>query len=91
VKGIEAAVGEVKNFIARSGAFGQSQTFVFEGKCRWVNKEQSSVKEWLAGFEITDISSLDSAEVLKLIRSINDHHLERQISQSIQDTFGDVQ
>ncbi len=91
VKGIEAAVGEVKNFVARSGAFGQSQTFVFEGKCRWVNKEQLSVKEWVAGFEITNISSLDAAEIRKLIRSIDDHHLERQINRSIEDTFGDVQ
>jgi hypothetical protein len=81
VKGMEAIVGEVKNFIVRSGAFGQGQTFVFEGKCRWANTEQLSVKELVAGFEITNISSLDSAELRKLIRSIEDQHLERPISE----------
>jgi PilZ domain len=90
VKGIEAVVGEIMNFIVRSGAFGQAQTFVFEGKCRWVRKEQLSVKEWVAGFEITNISSLDSSELQKLIRSVDDQHLERRISESIQATFGGI-
>ncbi|NTV58344.1 MAG: PilZ domain-containing protein [Deltaproteobacteria bacterium] len=69
VEGIEAAVGEIKNFIVRSGAFGEGHTVVFEGKCRWVNPaEQSPEKKWVAGFEITSISSLDSGELRKLIR-----------------------
>jgi hypothetical protein len=90
VKGIETVVGEVKNFIVRSGAFGQGQTFVFEGKCRWVNKEKLSVKEWVAGFEITNISSLDCSELRKLVRYIEDHHLERQISKSMEATFDGI-
>ncbi len=68
VEGIEAAVGEIKNFIVRSGAFGEGHTLVFEGKCRWVNPEQSPGKKWLAGFEITSISNLDSGELRKLVR-----------------------
>ncbi len=68
VEGIEAAVGEIKNFIVRSGAFGEGHTVVFEGKCRWVNAEQSPGKKWVAGFEITSISSMDSVELRKLVR-----------------------
>ena len=45
VEGIEAAVGEIKNFIVRSGAFGEGHTVVFEGKCRWVNPRTISRKE----------------------------------------------
>jgi hypothetical protein len=67
VEGIEAAVGEVKNFIVRSGAFGEGHTAVFEAKCRWVNKEESFGKKWVAGFEITSISSLDARELQKLM------------------------
>ena len=68
VEGIEAAVGEIKNFIVRSGAFGEGHTLVFECKCRWVNPEQPPEKKWLAGFEITSISNLDSGELRKLVR-----------------------
>jgi Mor family transcriptional regulator len=68
VEGIEATVGETKSFIVRSGAIGSGHAFVFEAKCRWVNTEESSGKKWVAGFEITSISSLDSKELRKLIR-----------------------
>ncbi len=76
VKGIVASVGEVKNLIVRPGAFGQDHAFVFEGKCRWVNRQQLSDKNWLAGFEITSISSLDSKELLRLIHRIERHDLK---------------
>jgi hypothetical protein len=91
VKGIEAVVGEVKKFVVRSGAFGQGDTFVFEGKCRWVDAEQLSDKKWVAGFEITDISNLDSGELRKLIRYIDDQNLERRISESMRITFDNIQ
>ncbi len=83
VKGIETVVGEVKDFIVRSDAFEQAQKFAFEGKCRWVNKENLSPKEWVAGFEITDISILDLAELRKLIGYIDDRYL----SESLEATF----
>jgi len=75
VKGIETLVGEVKDFIVRSDAFEQSQKLVFEGQCRWVNKEKLSAKEWLAGFEITEISSLDLKELRKLVSCIDRQYL----------------
>ena len=84
VKGMATVVGEVKDFIVRSDAFEQGQKFVFEGKCRWVKKEKLSVKEWVAGFEITDISSLDLAELRKLIRYVDDQYL----SETLEATFG---
>jgi hypothetical protein len=80
VQGIEAVVGEVKNFVVRSGAFGQGHAFVFEAKCRWANTKQLSDKKWVAGFEITNISSLDSGELGKWIRHADDRNLERRIS-----------
>lgn len=79
VKGIETVVGEVKDFIVRSDAFEQGQKFVFEGKCRWVNREKLSAEEWVAGFEITDISISDLAELQKLIRYIDDQRLSEPL------------
>ncbi|MGB6065918.1 MAG: PilZ domain-containing protein [Desulfomonilaceae bacterium] len=60
VQGIQAEIGEVKNFIIRMGPFGANTTIVFEARCCWVKKSLASHKASLAGFEITDISSLDS-------------------------------
>ena len=88
VRGIEAVVGEVKNFIVRSGAFGEGHTLVFQAKCRWVNKERVSVREFVAGFEITNISSLDCEELRKLIRYADKLDFERRINDSMQATFG---
>ena len=84
VKGIETVVGELKDFIVRSDAFEQGQKFVFEAKCRWMGKKKLLAKKWIAGFEITDISSLDLAELRKLIRYIDDQYL----SESLKATFG---
>jgi len=88
VKGIETVVGEVKNFIVRSDAFGQGQKFVFEAKCRWMGKEKLLAKKWMAGFEITDISSLDLAELRKLIRYVDEQYFERPLSEPLEATFG---
>jgi hypothetical protein len=67
IEGIDTAIGDVKNFIVRFGAFGDSSTMVFEGKCRWVDKHPMTGRVSSAGFEITYISSLDSGELKKLI------------------------
>jgi hypothetical protein len=67
IEGIEAAVGEVKNLIVRSGAFGEGHTAVFQAKCRWVIKEETFGRKRVAGFEITSISGLDAAELRKLM------------------------
>ena len=67
VEGIEAATGDIKNFVVHSGAFGADRAFVFEGKCRWVNRAGSFSTKCVAGFEITSISGLDLAELRKLV------------------------
>ncbi len=67
VKGIEAQLGEVKNFIIRLGTLGAGSTIVFEARCRWVKKGMTSGKTELAGFEITDISTLDSGVFARFI------------------------
>lgn len=90
VKDVEALVGETRNFIVRSGAFGESHAFVFEGRCRWVDTELLSERKWVAGFEISNISNLDSAELRKLINHIRDLDFERRIDASIQATFGSI-
>jgi hypothetical protein len=68
VKGIEAQLGEMKSFIIRRGVFGESSTIVFQARCRWVKQSKVSGKTQLAGFEIIDISSLDSRQLSRLIR-----------------------
>ncbi len=67
IQGIETEVGDLKNFIIRLGDFGRTSTMVFEAMCRWVEKDPTSRKARVAGFEITSISSLDSGELNKLI------------------------
>jgi len=67
IQGIEGHVGDVKNFIIRLGSLGAGSTIVFEARCRWVKKGMTSGKTELAGFEITDISSLDSGAFARFI------------------------
>ena len=90
VKDVEVVVGEIRNFIVRSGVFGEGHTFVFEGKCRWRDKMLLSEKKCVAGSEIIDISSLDTGELRKLMNYINDLDIERRINASIQATFGSI-
>ncbi len=69
VQGIEAEIGEVKNFIVRMGPFGANTTIVFEARCCWFQRNMTSHKASLAGFEITDISSLDSGVFAAFIQA----------------------
>jgi hypothetical protein len=90
VKDVGSVIGETRNFVVRSGAFGESRTFIFEGRCRWVGTELSPERKWVAGFEISDISHLDSEELRNLINHIQDLDIERRIDASIQATFGSI-
>jgi hypothetical protein len=68
IEGLEAGVGDVKSFIIRSGNFLQGSSLVFEARCQWVTrKEEGKNKKILAGFEITNISMLDSKELQKYL------------------------
>jgi hypothetical protein len=66
VEGITTAVGDVKDFIIRSGNFYQGFSLVFQAGCRWVEKKEHGARI-VAGFEITNISALDSKELLGLL------------------------
>ncbi len=88
VKDVEAALGETRNFVVRSGAFGESHAFVFQARCRWLDTPIFSQRKWVAGFEIVKISSLDSGMLRNLIHYIQDLDIERRINASIQATFG---
>ncbi len=67
VEGIQTSIGEVKSFIVRAGFFGSGATAVFSAKCRWLSRPETPGGKVIAGFEITSISTLDSAELRKLI------------------------
>ncbi len=67
VEGVESSIGEVKSFIVRTGFFGSGATAVFTAKCRWVSKPDAPGRKQVAGYEITSISTLDSAELRKLV------------------------
>lgn len=68
IEGLEAGVGDVKSFIIRPGNFLQGSPLVFEGKCQWVTKREAGrSKKMMAGFEITNISVLDSKELQKFL------------------------
>ncbi|MFC1834250.1 PilZ domain-containing protein [Thermodesulfobacteriota bacterium] len=66
VEGIETKLGETKNFVVSLSGISNLPTLVFKAKCRWVNREKPGSKNLLAGFQITDISTLDSRELRNL-------------------------
>jgi hypothetical protein len=69
LKGIEAIVGEPKNFVIPANkSFGVAR-MEFRARCRWVNKEKSTGK-CIGGFEITSISPGALVELRKLVKLI---------------------
>ena len=66
VEGIATNIGDVKDFIIRAGNFYHGFTLVFEAGCRWVQRRDHD-KRIVAGFEITNISALDSKELQRLL------------------------
>jgi hypothetical protein len=69
VKGLRAVEGEIKTFIVRFGPGSVSQRpFVFDAKCRWVDNRKKNPKELEAGYEITNISSLDAQALEELLK-----------------------
>jgi len=67
LKGIEATIGESKNFvIPAKKVFGVGRV-EFRAQCRWVNREEST-GECMGGFEITSISSRASVELAKSVQ-----------------------
>jgi hypothetical protein len=64
IEGINAKIGDEKSFIIRCGSAASVVSVIFDAKCRWVDL---SGKKVLSGYEITNISSLNSKELKKLM------------------------
>ena len=67
--GIQASVGEAKNFVIPADEFFDVGRARFRGICRWTGDEIRT-GEHVSGFEVTSISAGDLAELRKLIQLI---------------------
>jgi len=65
--GMRIKPGDVGTFVARFGVPGAGQPVVFEAVCRWVDDTDKDTKQWVAGLEITRISSLDSRRLQDMV------------------------
>lgn len=70
--GIRCQVGEAKSLLIRADEFADIYPFVFDATCRWIN-EEDPYGEFVAGFEITDISAGGLFELRKLITMLAFH------------------
>jgi hypothetical protein len=59
IQGIFAKIGEARSFIVRFGPGVRKLPFVFDAVCRWVDSGSKLGGSPVAGFAITQISSLD--------------------------------
>ena len=69
LKGIEAMIGESKNFVIPANKFFDVARLEFRARCRWVNREESTGK-CISGFEITSSSPGALVELPKLVQLI---------------------
>jgi len=69
VAGLECHVNEIKEFLVRADEFQEMSPFAFKAACRWAKKGTDSA-DWLAGFEITDISEQALKEVKKIAQAM---------------------
>lgn len=65
VRGIKAAVGKVSTLVIGEDEFGEYGTFALDATCKWVTKDPTG--EYLAGFEISNISVGSMGELQLLI------------------------
>ncbi|MEW6114357.1 MAG: hypothetical protein AB1664_19645 [Thermodesulfobacteriota bacterium] len=69
VSGLECHVNETKEFLVRADEFEDMSPFAFKAACRWAKKGTDQA-DWLAGFEITDISEQALKEVRKIAQAM---------------------
>ncbi len=67
-RGIKAEVGETKTLVIGGDEFGEYAAFALDALCRWVSKDPSG--EYLAGFEISNISVAGMGEFQILIELV---------------------
>ncbi len=77
IEGLDVRVDEMRNLVINEDEFGEFGAFRFEARCKWARKQSDG--SCLAGFEITDISMGNFAELRLLIRArtINDPAVDR--------------
>lgn len=73
IEGITAMVGETRTFIVKYRKGERRKPFVFDAMCRWVSANGGSSREYIAGFEITNISQGDIALLMELIEDATGH------------------
>jgi hypothetical protein len=66
--GLEAKIGEKREFLIQADYFAHVFPFCFEAECRWVS--QTEEEPWFAGFQITSISEGGLVELRKIIRML---------------------
>ncbi len=67
VRGIEAELDTIREFVLLGDAYGEVPPIEFEAICRWVTRDEG-MDEPLAGFQITVISDNDLLELRKMIQ-----------------------
>lgn len=67
VASLRTDIDLAKRFVIRGDRFANIRPFDIGVECRWTNKTEPSRKYFLAGFEITSISSRSQAELRKLL------------------------
>ena len=68
VLGMKAQSGERRTFVIKIDRFLQEAIVSFHAECKWIKPTAEDI-EYTAGFEVTDISPKDSAELRKLLGS----------------------
>ena len=68
ILGLRTEVGKTETLVIAPTDFLDIDPLVFDARCRWIKKGSNG--EYLAGFEITRISSPNLRELRKLIRLI---------------------
>ncbi|MGO9567921.1 MAG: hypothetical protein ACLP5H_10305 [Desulfomonilaceae bacterium] len=76
--GIQARVGESKNFVIPADEFFDVGRARFQARCRWAGSEIST-GEHVSGFEVTSISAGDLTELRKLIQLIQIVNVEEAV------------
>jgi len=70
MRGIKAAVGEVKSFIIPVEEVVDIDALIFAGTCRWASTDVDG--QWLTGFELTKISEENLRHLRRLIRFLSE-------------------
>jgi hypothetical protein len=69
VLGLQADVDQIRTLVILGDALGEVETFEFEAKCRWIDRDGAS-SVFASGFQIVKISERDLTELRKFVRLV---------------------